>query len=133
MTNAEALAECKRLDDMLADRIAAGEIPPRPDPTIDGDAWRRWYDQHVRCVTPHHQFFMRERGSVYCKQCITLGSLAVIGVTSPLLTIPTTDGAEVCCYGMLVAGNQHSDDCDAEKRAQALPAPAKRKPRAMPT
>lgn len=35
-------------------------------------------------------------------------------------TIPTTNGEEACCYGMLVAGNQHSDDCTEEKLKQAM-------------
>lgn len=73
MTNEEALTEARRLEADLASAIAAGEIPPRPDPNVNGDAWRRWYDEHVRCMTQHHQFFQRERGSRFCKQCIAQG------------------------------------------------------------
>lgn len=53
------------------------------------------------------------------------------------LTIPTTDGREVCCAGMLHADalyDTHTDECTPEKRAAAalsrIPTPERKRPSA---
>lgn len=63
-------------------RIAEGLIPPRPDFVHEPEAWRRWYDENIRCVTLNHAYFMRERNSKCCAQCIANGTAATLDPVS---------------------------------------------------
>lgn len=69
MTNAEAIAEAKRIEESIEARIAAGEIPPRPE-GYDRDAHSTWFTKHLVCAEPTHRYFVRERGSRACSQCL---------------------------------------------------------------
>lgn len=65
MTNEEAVREALLIESIIAARIDAGEIPPRP---TDRKAWRAWYDEHIRCV--EHPYAARIRGGDRCAQCV---------------------------------------------------------------
>lgn len=65
MTNEQAIAEARRIEQSIEDRIAAGEIPPKPQ---DRAAHRAWFQQHLQC--PAHPYYVRERGAVCCSQCL---------------------------------------------------------------
>lgn len=75
MTNAEAIAEAKRIEESIEARIAAGEIPPRPE-GYDRDAHSTWFTKHLVCAEPTHRYFVRERGHALCREC--LGFVAVL-------------------------------------------------------
>lgn len=70
MTNAEAIAFASSQEADIAARIAAGEIPPRPE---GHEAWREWYAKHIRCVEPTHAYFIRVRGGDRCETCVRAG------------------------------------------------------------
>jgi hypothetical protein len=151
MTNEEAIERASRPQTEIDKRIADGLIPPAPDYVNEHAKWIAWYDANIPCRTPSHRYFLRERGSHYCAQCIADGTAERAALTKAVeshwqmgvsnngpqpLLIPTTDGREVCCAGALHDASTHTDECSPEKRDAATPAPAPRaarKPRAMPT
>lgn len=53
-------------------------------------------------------------------QQLLIGKRPVTWTATPVTTTTLTDDTEACCYGMLVAGNQHSDDCSAAKHAAVV-------------
>lgn len=59
------LARAERAD--IAERIATGLIPPEPTEHVER---ARWYDQHLRCLTPDHRYFIRVRGWTMCASCL---------------------------------------------------------------
>lgn len=66
MTNEEAVAEAKRIEESIEARILAGEIPPRPEGAIGP-----WFAKHLACVV--HRYHVRERGGDRCAECVRRG------------------------------------------------------------
>lgn len=73
MTDAEAIAIARAEQADIEDRIATGLIPPRPD-GYDRDAFSAWFDEHLRCATPEHRYFVRARGADVCAACLAAAS-----------------------------------------------------------
>lgn len=84
MNNQEAIKLAKEIEDEIARRIEAGEIPPRPDATgssmapkrrflmapggtslrfikasaADADGWRTWYDTNI--ASPENKYLLKK-------------------------------------------------------------------------
>lgn len=70
LSDAEMVAEARRIEEDIEARIAEGLIPPRPT-GYSGEDFIAWFDKHLRCSTPTHRYFVRERGSELCSACLS--------------------------------------------------------------